>query len=389
VSWRDQLRPASFKGAEFETESLEAEFGRAGVVQEPVASDGAFFDDLRKKARRLQVSAFIIGGGDYAKKRDALIDAVESEGAGTLVHPTFGSRRVQCVECALSETVEAGREARFRLAFVEVGEQPFPVADLDRPALAKRRSESALAEVSDFFEDAWDSVAGVDYVVERGVARVESTVDDLQSIVDKASAALANVATISDRLDSLRDSISTLASSPGDLASEVVDVLETIGSRDPLVEFARAIVPVAVSSTGTNDAQAERNDRAASLLWRVSALAVAVDAVADETFEAYDDAILVRDQLVELLAEDEARDDVEGDFFDSVVDLRLGVFADLTERALQLPEIVEYTPAGVTSAVELAQLLYQDGSRADEIVERNGIAHPAFIAPQPLKVLAR
>jgi len=38
--------------------------------------------------------------------------------------------------------------------------------------------------------------------------------------------------------------------------------------------------------------------------------------------------------------------------------------------------------------MEIAQFLYGDGSRADEIIARNNIPHPGFVSPEPLQVLS-
>jgi len=48
---------------------------------------------------------------------------------------------------------------------------------------------------------------------------------------------------------------------------------------------------------------------------------------------------------------------------------------------VRLPRVTTYQNDYVISAFEIAQELYQDGERADEIVARNAIEHPGFIEP--------
>lgn len=55
----------------------------------------------------------------------------------------------------------------------------------------------------------------------------------------------------------------------------------------------------------------------------------------------------------------------------------------LTTTAQQVPNVVTLTTAGPQPALVLAQLLYQDGSQADVLVQRNNAPHPLFM---PLNV---
>jgi len=58
----------------------------------------------------------------------------------------------------------------------------------------------------------------------------------------------------------------------------------------------------------------------------------------------------------------------------------------LTE--LTLPMIVTYQTAGVRTALTLAQLIYTDASRTDEIIAENKVVHPAF-PPRTIRVLSQ
>lgn len=46
-------------------------------------------------------------------------------------------------------------------------------------------------------------------------------------------------------------------------------------------------------------------------------------------------------------------------------------------------------PVGIEPAVVLAARVYDDASRATEIVQRNGIVHPGFVPLRPLKLSTR
>ncbi|WP_333527351.1 DNA circularization N-terminal domain-containing protein, partial [Clostridioides difficile] len=63
------------------------------------------------------------------EQRDALKEALNKPGPGTLIHPTFGELSV-CVdgEIRVSTRKEEGRVVRFDLRFVEAGELAYPTS---------------------------------------------------------------------------------------------------------------------------------------------------------------------------------------------------------------------------------------------------------------------
>src|SRR5215207_3382694 len=96
-NWRDNLRPASWRGISFQVSSDDAEFGRNVAVHEFVQRDKPYVEDLGRKTRRNKVEAWICANEannfNPWPQRDALIEAVERGGVGTLVHPFWGSMR--------------------------------------------------------------------------------------------------------------------------------------------------------------------------------------------------------------------------------------------------------------------------------------------------------
>jgi prophage DNA circulation protein len=52
-----------------------------------------------------------------------------------------------------------------------------------------------------------------------------------------------------------------------------------------------------------------------------------------------------------------------------------------------LARLGTYTPLTVLPALVLAHRIYQDATRADELVARNGISHPAFMPAVALEIL--
>lgn len=77
-------------------------------------------------------------------------------------------------------------------------------------------------------------------------------------------------------------------------------------------------------------------------------------------------------------AEDFAADNHDPTTFQALIALHAAVVRDLTTRAIALPKLVTFTfPIGMTSHA-LANRLYGDATRADELRAENGVIHPAF-----------
>jgi prophage DNA circulation protein len=101
-----------------------------------------------------------------------------------------------------------------------------------------------------------------------------------------------------------------------------------------------------------------------------------IDGFIDTMRENFDGAILV------------AADNMDNVAYQALIALRGAVINDLSTRAIPLPRLVNYKLARRLPSLYLAQTIYQDASRNDEIVAFNDIIHPAF-APMQLRVLSQ
>ena len=121
--WRAAYSPASYGGAFFHVEVDSQAGGRRNATHEFPHLDTPWTEDMGRRARRWNVSAYCIGP-DYTDDRDALIAACETEGPQLLVHPLLGEMLANCDEYVATERREMGGYAAFDLRFVEAGAQP-------------------------------------------------------------------------------------------------------------------------------------------------------------------------------------------------------------------------------------------------------------------------
>ncbi len=103
-----------------------------------------------------------------------------------------------------------------------------------------------------------------------------------------------------------------------------------------------------------------------------------------------DDAAAVRDTVCGLLDNEIAiaGDQGEDGTFNALRAVRAAVAADLAKRGAALPSITTVTTPQAVPAPVIAQRLYRDPARADELVTQANPPHPAFM-PTSFRALAK
>lgn len=389
MAWRDRLKDASFRGAAFQVETHDHEFGRRGETHEYPLRPKPWREDLGRMARQYRVEAFILGD-DYDQARDALITACETQGPGTLVHPYLGTLNVAVLRGRVRETLAQGGRASFDIEFVEAGDDVNPGAITDTAAVTVLRADDLQAAAATDFSSGFTVNALPDFVPAAAGDIVGNAVDAAERAVRGLTGSGSALFGFITQAEALRTQVLTLANIPAQLAGQVQGVFQTIRTlantpRDalaalrPLFDFGSgfpAIAPV----TPARAAQAA-NQAALVGLVRQAAAGEAAQCVAQIDFTSYQDAAGIRDDVADLidgvaLTAGDAGDDQA---YDALLALRLAVIADVTARGASLARIFAYPHLVVEPALVIAQRLYGDATRDLEIVARNDIRHPGFV----------
>ena len=110
-------------------------------------------------------------------------------------------------------------------------------------------------------------------------------------------------------------------------------------------------------------------------------LATEARIVAAMTFRSRDDAygVLARMNSVFSDAALVAADELDADAYAKIISLQSSVVKFLTDQAMLLPQVIDYRHVASTSALAMAQKYYNDGNRAQELIDENKVVHPAFM----------
>lgn len=452
MSWRDELREASFRGVPFFVEGTTTEFGRRTVVHEYPYGQRPGTEDLGRKVRRLRLDAFVVGA-NYMADRDRLRDALEQVGPGRLVHPYWGEVQVSVETVSLRETDAEGGRAMFALSFVEHGDELAQAVRLDTAAWVRQVAGVAefdaiaarVLQVSDNDEAEHQTRSLIDSFIrddgQRG-ALLQSTLSFLLQFSPDAIVAVAEARTVGrvrsaiELLERIGRQTASLSRQPGAVSSQSTLLLSDVEgavTRPALLAVrlaqltARAVAASLPSETdpegddtvapadeealaaaiegvrqawqfGAGDAPVTattprrateaRQQTALRQFIRSSAVTVAAAVVGNASFASWDEARRAAEDFGDWLGELE-QSASSHDEWASLTELRAALVAHLQVESGRLPRLARYVPPQTTNALALAYRLYGDASRASEIVRRNALPHPGFVpGGVPLEVLS-
>jgi prophage DNA circulation protein len=153
--WREQLlgEQASFRGVRFYTESGSRASGRRAVVHEYPKRNDPYVEDMGRHARRFSFSGYLIyrvrtppGFAPYVQQRALLVQALEDDDIGELVHPVYaaGGTQAVCERYSMVESRERGGFTQFEMTFVEHGNPGNSMVIVDTLSNVTLRADNAV-----------------------------------------------------------------------------------------------------------------------------------------------------------------------------------------------------------------------------------------------------
>lgn len=377
------LLPAMWRYIPFEAREIGREHGRRLVTHEYPNQDTPYVEDMGGKARRWRIQGFVVGES-APTIRDRIIAACEKSGPGPLLHPNLGLLQARCESLEVRESVDGGQNVvEFIFSFVESGKQ----YSVDLLSTAVALTKATACKVA----------AGVLYGIKHLSSGQSSRVQGMAAKDHETRAnTLASVTSkFNDQATGARfkELLKTIAASPYTYSNDQDKAVEawqgafdTLTSGPDLRMVADILSPLYVASQdalvaglGTGDETTLTNTAMTDMLLYVSALASASVVTSTETFTTWDDAIAVRDDLADKLAEAAAYIS-DHDLHAALIDLKGVLVEAITSEAMNLPRVRTLELDRVTTALALAYGLYGNPERASEIVERNGLADPSNVS---------
>jgi prophage DNA circulation protein len=422
------LQLASFRGVPFQVTGAVVKTGRRQAVHEYPFRDGGWPEDMGRSLRIYGFSGYLIG--DLAPVMQlALATVLELKGPGILVHPTIGAVNVAVLSASSSVRKDRMRVIEVQFEFVEASGTVFPTALIATAVSVLLAAGSALGALNaDLGGVAIPAAADGPAVTGAGAAVVSGfgracTVGGTNpaGIIGMAVAlpppdanttygryaagsastsfpAGATVATIQGQLANQRATLATAAtgavqtasaySASSDMADALAAIVEAMRSAitDPASQVQALLslamfdfLNIAGGTIGIGAAIGVMTAAMAAICRRVALVSLARASAAYQP-SSYDDAAALRIVLaaafdVEITAAGDAGEDQS---YMALKALRAAVIQDLTTRGASLPTVVTFSCPLPLPSLVIAQRLYKDASRSDEIAAEAQAIHPAF-----------
>lgn len=385
MTWRDETKkPATFRGVPFYVSGSEHSGGRRGVTHKYPFRNESFREDIGRETRTFSVEGFVLGEGYFAA-RDALLTELEKEGPGELVHPYHGRRRVAALTWRVRESAADGGMATFTIEFEETPAQAVqPASVVDAAAKSAASVTAAKAAVSSEFLSKYSPGVHMDTVSEalrKGALAINKQLSKISQATQKAALARK-------RLDDFVTAAETLARQPENLLAGVVELFSFLESGPGLVSVSKFDAGTRPTATTANSLQEQTNFDQAQGLFQRLALLGAVSAVVATEFETFDEAVAAQTEIADLL--DEQAELASDETFAALATVRADLVRAVPDDASDLARLVPHTPIVTLPSLVVAHRLYGDTALEQDIVTRNGVKNPGFVAGgAALKVLSR
>lgn len=376
---------ASFRGVPFFVDSADRLGGRRVVTHEFPLRDDPYIEDLGRRARVFTVEGYVLGDG-YLAQRDALLDALEDvAGPGELVHPYHGVRRAVCSSLTTRDSISDGGMARFSIEFTEAPAQALTPGAIDLQEKLEESASASLAASTAELEDGYDVAGMPAFALESAAHAVEAVATELGSLLAPIVRSTQELARLDVEVASIVSQASTLIRDPGEVIEAFAGVLgalaETVANSPG--EVLRALVDtyavdvgtLAVATTATRAAERANQDALLAALRRLLAIQAA-QLASRVQFSTHDEAVAVRDEISDLLEEQEA---VAGDAsYPTLVQLRADLARAVPGDAV-LARLVSVERQVSTPSILLSYQLYGSIDQEADLVARNEARHPGFM----------
>lgn len=415
-TWRDQMLPASFRGIDFLIPQASVPVGMKVQLHEFPQRDEPFAEQLGKQAQVHRLVCWIIGD-DCFERRDKFMEAVQTPGAGELVHPWLGRMQVKSGEAELTHDFKQGGMAAFAVTFYPDIPLKFPAAKVNTQQQVVKASDSLLDSALARYKSA---MAKVDQA-RLGLARLRNSLSGVYTVIQQQFSTIVGVFT------NLTGFVQSLMNAPDSLSSLFSSYFSEFSVDDYIGDDSgssyRKSVAIAtqqteavasidtVSQAGGVDAaaasQATANLVQDALLVQVALIisempvasqpvsTVTVSSVEQQAVQPIvrqevpvaDDVIELRDNLNEAIFQASLKADPE--HYMVLNTLRQTIVKHLTAVAESGVRLVEITPPETLSALVLAYRRFGDATRESEVVQRNRLRHPGFVPARPIKIAQR
>lgn len=386
MAWIDAYRQGSYKNIEFHVPSHDFRGGKRGKLWQFPFKQLPYMQRMGRKAHKFNVECYVIGEDSW-DQRDALIEALDKDESGKLVHPYLGELTVEVLDYSFRETWRETRMARFTLNCVEAGENTTPSVKVDSLTATSIQKVSAYDSLIAAFDRAYNVLTVPTSIVDNVLANIDKGLN----VLDKAKTAVSAIADYKKAIDTAKAKIIGLAYDGLELAQNITE-LSQFGTN---VE--NTSTPVTVENAAENFENMQTlmeftpdkiisedplsPDNLFNDMFVLSGTISACTLLTVLNFDNYSQMIDFRNIAFASL-ETFLKKTEDDDLYNELYALRARVSRDLDERSAQLPRLSKVVLPEHIPAIVMSHNLYQNVENEQDLIDRNGILNPMFMPAQ-------
>lgn len=428
MSALNSLLPASWRGVVFGVHAYANQLGRRVALHEYPYKGSVWIEDLGSGRKQFSFRGFL-NGPLAAVQHDAMLLAMDKPGLGTLTHPTLGIFQGVVTQFSSHYSAEAGGVYELDIVFTQSVEPTFPGTTGDWLSQINLGALNIFSAAGTWFGTAISAVgiataaiSAMPSIVSGWVALPQQMMGDAKAIASSvtglgasygpyaigtgapaspsATPASLQVAAAVARANAATAIQAAVAAADTGVAANVVTAVQAVPGavraaiNEPtdqiraLVTIAAYDPPITAETDAVGLARAKVQTATVSLCLYAT-LAELAKAAAAYNFTSYNQAAAVSSQVAAalsagiLVAGDAGADEV----CQALRVLRAAVVQYLADIGAVLAPLRTVMFRSPLPALTIAQRLYQDGKRSDELMRNARPWHPAFM-PQTMTVPA-
>lgn len=386
MAWKDNLRPASFRGVTFFVDASQFTGGRRNVFHEFPDRDTPYSEDMGRAGRTFKVDGHILGD-NYFTTKTLLIEAVEKFGPGELVHPYFGTLFVQVGAFSVDEDTKEGGIAKVTFQFYEAGDNTYPKSVNDKQAVIAEKASAANAASKKKFDSTFSVEKAPGFVVDQARKGVNKVADLLSQATKGGRTIAEETANLAYGIRNLKAEVNDLIQQPAKLSQRIQDSFALLENALELPKgrlkaysnfFTYGLDDLAVLGNSINRKRERDNKDAYDKYIRRVSVANAANQAAAVPYESTDEALKNREELsghIEKILMEADDDEV----FAAFEDLQASLTQLVPDDDSDLPNLQTVKVEKTVSSLTLAYDLFENPDLEANLVTRNGIRNPGFI----------
>lgn len=379
-----ELKVASYKNIEFLFKSAKTSGGVKRQIFSYPNSNRQSIEEFGTAPRSFELVS-IIPFDDYENQKASLIRALESGGAGTLIHPTFGAiDNVKAGAYTINETITELGRAEITMQFDIDNSSGIPQQAANSVSQVDQDNQTLLAGLNANLADEWDisspnnydaGAASVAAVADsfksasEGTGQIADQIDeyrrDLDNFTDSINQLIVNPTALSQGIGSLFNSLNNLYEAPSD-SFTAFKKLFNYGDDDPII-----------NPTTSDLTERKKNRDVMRGAMKCQALGYAYVASADTEYQTDRDVDQANDELEQQYL-DSIDEDISNASAGDLNNIRTQANATLAEIRISARRIITITTKRIPLSV-LCYKYYGSTELVDTLQTLNNLDQISFV----------